>query len=382
MRSAIAPVQSVGRLGPAGADAGEQRRHAGADVADHRRGDRHVAVDLGRRDVDLDELLPPAPWRVAAPGLALAVRQQPVQARADQHHHVGFGQHVRTRGRCRLRMVVGQQALGHGHRQVGDAGLLDQARMSASACAYAAPLPSRISGRLAPLSRSSARCTASGAGIWRGAGSTTLISDLLARLGVHRLREQLGRQVEVDAARPARQRRADGARDADADVLGVQHAEGRLAQRLGDGELVHLLVVALLQVDDLALAGAADQDHREAVGRRVGQRRQAVQEAGRRHRQADAGFLRQEAGGGGGVAGVLLVAERDDPHALGLRHAGQVGDRDAGQGEDRVDVVELQCIDEEVETVGRCVVACGVRFGCCHGGSVSRTRSLRNVEVS
>ncbi len=28
---------------------------------------------------------------------------------------------------------------------------------------------------------------------------------------------------------------------------------GRLAERLGDGELVHLLVVALLQVDDLAL---------------------------------------------------------------------------------------------------------------------------------
>ena len=51
------------------------------------------------------------------------------------------------------------------------------ARMSASACAYAAPLPRMISGRLALLSRSSARCTASGAGIWRGAGSTTLISE-------------------------------------------------------------------------------------------------------------------------------------------------------------------------------------------------------------
>ena len=61
-----------------------------------------------------------------APGLALAVRQQPVQARADQQHHVGFRQHVRARGRGRLRMRVGQQALGHRHRQVGDAGLLDQ----------------------------------------------------------------------------------------------------------------------------------------------------------------------------------------------------------------------------------------------------------------
>ena len=227
------------------------------------------------------------------------------------------------------------------------------ARMSASACAYAAPLPSRMSGFFAPFSRSSARLTASGAGIWRGAGSTTLISERLAGRGVHRLREQLGRQVEVDAARTARHRGADGARDADADVFGVQHAERRLAQRLGDRELVHLLVVALLQVDDLALARAADEDHREAVGRRVGERGQAVEEAGRRHRQADAGLLREEAGGGGGVAGVLLVAERDHAHALGLRHAREVGDRNAGQAEDRVDAVQLQRVDDEVKAVDR-----------------------------
>jgi hypothetical protein len=95
------------------------------------------------------------------------------------------------------------------------------------------------------------------------------------------------------------------------------------------------------------------QDHREAVGGGVGQRGQAVQEAGRRHREADAGLCGQEAGGRGGVAGVLLVAEGDDLHALGLRHAQEVRDRDAGQGEDRVDVVQLQRIDDEVEAVGR-----------------------------
>jgi hypothetical protein len=52
--------------------------------------------------------------------------------------------------------------------------------ISASACAYAAPLPRMISGFFALFSRSSARLTASGAGIWRGAGSTTLISELFA----------------------------------------------------------------------------------------------------------------------------------------------------------------------------------------------------------
>ena len=170
---------------------------------------------------------------------------------------------------------------------------------------------------------------------------------------IDRLREQLGRQVEVDAARAARQRGADGAREADADVFGVQDAERGLAERLGDGELVHLFVVALLQVDDLALRRAADEDHREAVGGGVGERRQAVEEAGRRDGEADAGLLRQEAGGRRGVAGVLLVAERDHPQAGGLELARQVGDRNARQAEHGVDVVELERLDDELEAVDR-----------------------------
>ena len=58
--------------------------------------------------------------------LALAVRQQPVQAGADQHHDVGVLQHRRARGARALRMGVGQQALGHAHRQERNAALLDQ----------------------------------------------------------------------------------------------------------------------------------------------------------------------------------------------------------------------------------------------------------------
>ncbi len=53
------------------------------------------------------------------------------------------------------------------------------ALMSASACAYAAPLPSTMSGFFAPFSRSSARFTASAAGICFGAASTTLMSEAL-----------------------------------------------------------------------------------------------------------------------------------------------------------------------------------------------------------
>ena len=173
-----------------------------------------------------------------------------------------------------------------------------------------------MSGLLALFSRSSARCTASGAGICRGAGSTTLISEFLpaSRPSSAERASPAGRGRRRPDGRTTRG--ADRARDADADVLGVQHAERRLAQRLGDRELVHLLVVALLQVDDLALARAADEDHRKAVGRRVGERSQAVEEAGRGHGQADAGLLREEAGDRRGIAGVLLVAERDHAQAF------------------------------------------------------------------
>src|SRR5713101_4692165 len=79
----------------------------------------------------------------------------------------------------------------------------------------------------------------------------------LACFRIHDLREQFGRQVEINAARTAGHGGPDSARHADADVCGMQHAEGRLAEGLGDRQLVHLFIVALLQVDDLALGRAA-----------------------------------------------------------------------------------------------------------------------------
>src|SRR2546430_10370372 len=95
-----------GRGGPVAAHVLEQRRYTGADVADHWGCDLDIGVHLLGLDVDLDELL-----RGLAPALAFAVRQQPVEARADQHHDVGVLQHRRARGAGALRMGVGQQAL-------------------------------------------------------------------------------------------------------------------------------------------------------------------------------------------------------------------------------------------------------------------------------
>ena len=304
-------------------------------------------VHLLGLDIDLDELL-----RVRlAPGLAFAVRQQPVEAGADQHHDVGILQHGRARGARALRMQVRQQALGHAHRQERHAGLLDQRADRVVGLRIGGALAENDQwplGGLEHVERALDR-------VRRGNLRRRRVDDLDQRLraggGIHHLPEQLGRQIEIDAAGTARHRGADRTRHADADVGGVQHAERRLAERLGDRELIHLLVVALLQVDDLALGRARDQDHREAVGGGVGERREPVEEAGRRHRQADAGLLREEAGDRGGVAGVLLVAEREHADALGLRHAPEIRDRDAGHAIDRGEAVELERLDDEMKAI-------------------------------
>src|SRR6267143_1268252 len=254
--------------------------------------------------------------------------------------------------RSALRMRIRQQPLGHGHGQVRDARLLDEGtdlRVGLRIGRAFAEDNQRLLRALQQVERALD-------GFRRrnllGRWIHHLDQGPFPELRIEGLREQLRRQVEVHAARAAGDGGADGARDAHTDVLGVQHAEGGLGERSGDGQLVHLFVVALLQVDDLALAGAADEDHREAIGGGVGQCGQAVEEAGGGNRQADARLLRHEAGDGGGVACVLLMAERNHAHACGLCHAGEVGDRDTGQTEDRVDAVELEGIDDEVKAVG------------------------------
>jgi hypothetical protein len=45
------------------------------------------------------------------------------------------------------------------------------------------------------------------------------------------------------------------------------------------------------------------------------------------------------------------VPERDDAHACGLRHAAKVGDRDTRHAIDRVDAIELERVDDEVEAI-------------------------------
>ena len=256
-------------------------------------------------------------------------------------------------------MEIRQQALGHAHRQERDAARLDKLADRVVGLGVGGALAENDQRPLRALKHVERALDRVRRRKLRGCGVDHLDQRLAAFFGVHHLAEQLSRQIEVDAAGPAGDRGADRTRQADADVLRMQDAERRFAQRLGDGELVHLLVVALLQVDDLALGRARDQDHREAVRGRMRERSQAVEEAGCRNGEADTGFLGEEAGDRGGIAGVLLVAEREHADASRLGHAAEVGDRNPRHAIDRIETVELQRIDDEVEAVGQFAL----RFG-------------------
>ena len=77
--------------------------------------------NLGRRDVDLHELACSRTTAARRP-----CDKQPVEARPGQHHDIGVADRIGAGGGGRLRMVVGQEALGHRHRQERNAGRLDK----------------------------------------------------------------------------------------------------------------------------------------------------------------------------------------------------------------------------------------------------------------
>ena len=140
-------------------------------------------------------------------------------------------------------------------------------------------MPSTINGRFALASRSIARVDRLGLGQLTRRGVDDPPQRRRRLLRVDHLAEHRGRDVEVDAAGTAGHRGADRTGDAAADVLGARYPVGRLGEHLGRRQLVHLLVVAALEVDEMPLAGAGDLNHREAVGGGIGQRDESVEEA-------------------------------------------------------------------------------------------------------
>ena len=154
------------------------------------------------------------------------------------------------------------------------------------------------------------------------------------------------------------------------DVLDPADPVRRLHERPCGVELVEVLVITALQVHHRSIARSGDLDHRKAVRGGVGQCGQAVEEVRARCRQADAGAPGEESGGGGGVAGGGLLPETDVADPGRLRDAGEVGDRDADDPVDGVDVVGLEGVHDQVEAVGQrgrvmcrllgCVCVCAI----------------------
>ena len=75
-------------------------------------------------------------------------------------------------------------------------------RMSASACAYAAPLPRMMSGRSALASRSRARSIDSGVGNLPGRWLDHVYQRSRGRIGIECRAENFGGQIQIDATRP------------------------------------------------------------------------------------------------------------------------------------------------------------------------------------
>ena len=255
-------------------------------------------------------------------------------------------------------MRIRQQALGHAHRQERNAALLDQRADRVVGLRIRRALAEddqRLLRRLQHIERALY-------GVRRRNLRRCRVDHLDQRLSAgiraHHLAEQLGGKVEIDAAGTAGHRGTDRARDGDADVLRMQHAVRRFAEWLGDRELIHFLVVALLQIDDLALGRARNQDHRKAIGRGMSERGQAVEEARCGDRETDARLLGQEACDRRGVARILLMTEREHTNAFGLRHAAEIRDRNPRHAIDGVEPVQLERIDDQMEAIRQLLFVC------------------------
>ena len=357
----LASLAALSFCRPGTHETGEDGVERTCQIAYHGSGDGSVAVDFLGVDVDLYEFGIRAPFAVSA-------RQQPVEACAHEHHHVGLFHDGGAARQSAERAVVGQYALGHRHGVVGYAGLVDKS--------FELIFDAGIGSALADDDGGFLCCGEHGDGAVDGflgrrhgrAEVDRLIEELVGVVAVHDGAHTGSGDVEIYAAGTARYGCAVGADHSGGDVFGLIDAVSGFDQGFGYVELVEAFVCALLEVDGFAYARTADLNHRVAVDSSVGGGGEAVEEAERRYCQKHTGLAGEVAVGGGGHAGLLLVAEADKAYAASLGDICEFGHGDAYKAVHRVDADHAECAYQNIHACYLCGVG---RFGgnCVIGSS-------------
>ena len=331
-------------------------------IADNRRGNRPVAIHFVRVDIKLDKLAFRIPF-------AMPAGKQPVQARADEHDHVRFFHDGRTAGKRALRMIVRQEALGHGHGEERQACCLDKLFYLVVNLGVGRALAKQYSGPFGAGQKPDRPVN----GFRRGNHCRARVNRLeipgfCGRI-IHNFTKAGFHDIQVNATRASRNGSPEGARDSNRQIAGLVHTEGRLDQGLCHIVLVQVFIAALIHVHMLTAAGAGNLDHGVTVDRGIDRCRQSIQKSKRAYCQQKARFFCQESICRGRHARLLLKTEADIFYALLLAEISKVCNRNAAQAKHVVQAVILEGFGQYVHAgylLRKVRSIAGRRFLCSH----------------
>ena len=235
-------------------------------------------------------------------------------------------------------MVVGQHTARHRHREVGDAGLLDEAahlRLGAAEGDALADHDQRLLGGL-----EGGEGVRDGRVVGAQARRVRHARGPFDAVLVDLIEDDVARQIEVGGAGRAVDRLAYGLGDVEREALGALGAARVLGVRGHRRDLLGLLEVA--HVGAGRVGGAAEHQQRPAVGPGVGEGADGVERPRPGDHEADADTAVEVAGGLPGVGGGHLVAHSVVADALVLGGGGDAAHRDADHAEDGLDTLRLE----------------------------------------
>ena len=250
-------------------------------------------------------------------------------------------------------MVVREQPLGHRHGKEGDARLLHEGAHLFVGLSVSCSLAEDDEGFLGRGEEFQGTLHRARAGVLLGSRVYGHEERVGSRLSIHGGAKHGRGNIEVHATGTARHGGAYSTCHAHSNIFGAIDAIGSLGKGLGHVHLVEPLIVALREVDNVAVARAANLYHGEAIGGGCRQGGEAIKKAWGRHGEADAWLTGEIATDSSGITCRLLVAEPDVADAHLLSMAGEVGDGDTHDTIDSVHTITFEGIDHEVHAVGK-----------------------------